>query len=327
MKYFFFAIGMLLVMIPLIHAQLTDGEMVLDFDKNSNELLIMRDLYNIHNTIVCGTVIGKDSDKITQMPETSSHMEGSSYSIKVEKYFKNSSLNATISALGSEDSNGTKQMLPFEIGQIGLFYIDKIDEKIYVLSTDSLKVKTCKSIHLVSPLKQFRSEIQSYEIICKEGLELVIKSSDGSPACVKPETKTKLIERGWKFNSIDVPKNSDLVMPRGDLFSQQPLTIEGLSKDQIVGEKITFTVKFNGTKHECHNYPSLWIENSDHLKMWESNTIVELCDPDTTPTHFENEWKIGDSPLGIPIINSTGYYTLFAEFENDVIQKDFLVKF
>jgi|CXWL01.1.fsa_nt_gi plastocyanin len=177
------------------------------------------------------------------------------------------------------------------------------------------------------PKKQLEKGILSENVICKDQLQLIFKSIDGSPVCVKPETVTKLIERGWQFSSIDVPKNSDLVIPRGDLFLQQPLTIKGLNKDQIVGEKITFTVKFNGTKYGCYSHPSLWIENSDHQKIWESNTIVELCDPDTTPVHFEKEWKIGDSPLGIPIINSTGYYTLFAEFENDIIQKDFLVKF
>jgi serpin B len=32
---------------------------------------------------------------------------------------------------------------------------------------------------------------------CQKGLELIFKASDGSPACVKPETKQKLIERGW----------------------------------------------------------------------------------------------------------------------------------
>lgn len=49
-----------------------------------------------------------------------------------------------------------------------------------------------------SPLKQFIAGIGAEEVQCKFGyLTLVIKTSDGSPACVKPETKQKLIERGW----------------------------------------------------------------------------------------------------------------------------------
>lgn len=47
------------------------------------------------------------------------------------------------------------------------------------------------------PLIQFKSGVPIKKIKCKEGLESILKSSDGSPACVKPETKQKLVERGW----------------------------------------------------------------------------------------------------------------------------------
>ena len=47
-----------------------------------------------------------------------------------------------------------------------------------------------------SPLKQLKSGIPFLEIKCKKNLELIYKNN-GSPVCVKPETKTKLIERGW----------------------------------------------------------------------------------------------------------------------------------
>lgn len=48
-----------------------------------------------------------------------------------------------------------------------------------------------------TPLKQFKSGIPLNEIQCKKDLELIIKSKDGSPACVKPPTAEKLIKRGW----------------------------------------------------------------------------------------------------------------------------------
>ncbi|MEX1150834.1 MAG: hypothetical protein WEB28_01980 [Nitrosopumilaceae archaeon] len=53
-----------------------------------------------------------------------------------------------------------------------------------------------------SPLKQFKAGIPLDNIYCKEGLEMVIKSSNNSPACVKPATKTKLMERGWSTFDI-----------------------------------------------------------------------------------------------------------------------------
>ena len=46
---------------------------------------------------------------------------------------------------------------------------------------------------ILPPLKQVKL---GTEISCKPDLVLITKY-DGSPACVKPETKEKLIERGW----------------------------------------------------------------------------------------------------------------------------------
>ena len=38
--------------------------------------------------------------------------------------------------------------------------------------------------------------------VCKSGLEGVIKESNQMPACVKPQTKEKLVERGWAMNNF-----------------------------------------------------------------------------------------------------------------------------
>jgi len=48
-----------------------------------------------------------------------------------------------------------------------------------------------------SPLKQFKTNIPLPNILCKSGLVLIFKVSDGSPACMKSETAQKLVERGW----------------------------------------------------------------------------------------------------------------------------------
>jgi hypothetical protein len=50
---------------------------------------------------------------------------------------------------------------------------------------------------ITSPKNQIENGVFLDQVKCKEGLELIIKLSDNSPACVKPETKQKLIERGW----------------------------------------------------------------------------------------------------------------------------------
>ena len=55
-----------------------------------------------------------------------------------------------------------------------------------------------KSLKLIaSPLKQFSSGVETSSIVCKDGLDLIFKASDNSPACVKPSTVEKLVQRGW----------------------------------------------------------------------------------------------------------------------------------
>ena len=49
----------------------------------------------------------------------------------------------------------------------------------------------------LSPLKQLATGILPNDVACKSGLELLIKSSNGAPACVTPATASKLVLRGW----------------------------------------------------------------------------------------------------------------------------------
>ena len=48
-----------------------------------------------------------------------------------------------------------------------------------------------------SPKQQMKNGILPSEVECKVGLVPIFKSSDNHPACVKPQTAEKLIERGW----------------------------------------------------------------------------------------------------------------------------------
>ncbi|NHH97465.1 hypothetical protein DYY66_2131 [Candidatus Nitrosotalea sp. FS] len=48
-----------------------------------------------------------------------------------------------------------------------------------------------------SPLEQLRFGIDSHNVVCKQNLQLVMKSEDGSPACIRSDTVSKLVERGW----------------------------------------------------------------------------------------------------------------------------------
>lgn len=51
----------------------------------------------------------------------------------------------------------------------------------------------------LSPLKQFKLGIPIESVQCNQGFQLILKREDASPACVKPDTARKLIERDWGF--------------------------------------------------------------------------------------------------------------------------------
>jgi len=47
------------------------------------------------------------------------------------------------------------------------------------------------------PLKQYEAGIAAKNVTCKQEYQLIFKSEDSSPACVKPNTAQLLIERSW----------------------------------------------------------------------------------------------------------------------------------
>ena len=60
------------------------------------------------------------------------------------------------------------------------------------------------------PLKQTQDGIKPTSVTCTEGLELVLKFSNGNPACIKPSSVEKMIERGWAIHVLpDYEKNNN----------------------------------------------------------------------------------------------------------------------
>jgi len=52
------------------------------------------------------------------------------------------------------------------------------------------------------PLKQISDGIDPANVTCTEGIEIVLKKSNGNPACLKPESVAKLIARGWAIHIL-----------------------------------------------------------------------------------------------------------------------------
>lgn len=49
----------------------------------------------------------------------------------------------------------------------------------------------------LTPREQVKYGVKPKDVSCDSGMELVLKNSNGSPACVKPETAERLIQLGW----------------------------------------------------------------------------------------------------------------------------------
>lgn len=130
-------------------------------------------------------------------------------------------------------------------------------------------------------------------------------------------------DKNYEIQEIINENDSDVVVPRGDLFLQQPLRIEGLKDTYHIGQKIGFTVKFDGIWYDGE-FPQLRIEDSNHTNIWKSSDIPSLYD-EKFP--IKKEWVIPDKTyFEAPIIDKEGSYTLFVTFADDITQKDFLVK-
>ena len=71
------------------------------------------------------------------------------------------------------------------------------------------------------PLKQIQDGTEPSDVTCTEGLELVMKLSNGLPACVKPLSVEKLIERGWAIHVLpdyeENENNNSVIFATGDL--------------------------------------------------------------------------------------------------------------
>ncbi|MGH3629024.1 MAG: hypothetical protein ACRDRL_16510 [Sciscionella sp.] len=86
-----------------------------------------------------------------------------------------------------------------------------VDEKGNISKYDNHAIGTSLQLEnntvankIQSPLQQFKSGIALKDITCAPDLQLVIKAKNRSPACVKLDDVSKLVERGWadKPNSL-----------------------------------------------------------------------------------------------------------------------------
>jgi hypothetical protein len=83
-------------------------------------------------------------------------------------------------------------------------------------------------VYFPPPLKQIVEGIAPENVTCTEGLIIVLKASDNSPACLKPTSVEKMIQRGWA-----IEKESSIITPTSsDSCSADQLMIQDKTNDQ-----------------------------------------------------------------------------------------------
>jgi hypothetical protein len=161
-------------------------------------------------------------------------------------------------------------------------------------------------VYFASPLQQIKAGVSAQNVKCGVNFSLIIKSEDGSPACVKPDTAQKLTEGGWALTR---------------------LTIDGLKEIYGVGEKIDFMIDFQGLLHYC-GYPHVSVLDSNQNIVWKSQDVNSMCvSAPFSPLPYVNQNFDLNSGYGGPItINKTGDYTMKVSLYGNSAEKGFIVK-
>ncbi len=120
------------------------------------------------------------------------------------------------------------------------------------------------------PLKQIAQGISPSEVICNEGLQLIMRNG-GSSACVRMETAIKLEERGWGVMNPDVASITNFEEciaagnPAMESYPRQCRTADGKHFVEIIPGK-----------EQCEIAGGLW-------GIWGNQVpVIVLCNPSTS---------------------------------------------
>jgi hypothetical protein len=155
---------------------------------------------------------------------------------------------------------------------------------------------------LFSPHYQTKYGVKHDNVLCNRGLEVVIKNND-SPACVKPETKIKLLERGW-LNQLII---YEVIGLNNEIVSRQPIKI---SIDKWGW-------------NSCNEYNAkIYPENSD-ISVWHYQSS-SLCVVSDSSTIVHSIFDVPGNGQNV-VLNQTGNYVFEIELNGITTKKDFNV--
>lgn len=104
---------------------------------------------------------------------------------------------------GYNDAVASSREIKIQSGKINL---DGLQYSLYQSDDEIIQS------NILSPRKQMMNGVLPENVVCKEGLQLIFKSRDNSPACVKPQTVQKLVARNWGSMSMQTIQKTWVAM-------------------------------------------------------------------------------------------------------------------
>ena len=153
------------------------------------------------------------------------------------------------------------------------------------------------------PLKQISNGVTPENVTCTEGLAIVLKSSDGSPACITPSSVEKLIQRGWAIEKVStvtselLPKDAETIAEKAFVYAYPMLENYHTMYDNAVDESSDLYVA-----------PFNVIHHNEGLTTHEDKWVVSP----NSDTIYSRAWldlRAEPVVLLIPAIEDDRYYT------------------
>ena len=138
-----------------------------------------------------------------------------------------------------------------------------------------------------SPLKQFQSGIAAKDVICNKGLALILSATDGSPACVRSVSITRLFSQGWAEKNFVGISAMTLNNASFNKIGPDPSTL-------TAHNRLVFFVKPNSTAQIYVKYNSSTTSMPDTLE-------AEYGVDGTTPSSYISDLSVHVIPESVDL--------------------------
>lgn len=148
-----------------------------------------------------------------------------------------------------------------------------------------------------SPLKQVKHGVLAHDVKCKTGFTLILKSTDGSPACVKISTVSVFVMRGWAMSENSTMKTMNKNMPSMQGMVNHTMANEtmkensGMAMNNMENKSMTKTMSGDNMKtpNDSHQMSQ---SSMDESKYPNAPALVGISDYiNTTPANLAQEMK------------------------------------